>query len=94
MIVFQLSGILQKMDVNLIITNWDSYAFYDGTYTVNRTVPLLANICVKFIRKLFDQGATADRMFFIGYSSGGQAVGLMGKQLKGIKKIFGTCEVL
>lgn len=73
----------------MVIANWDSYSFYNGTYVVNRTVPLLAKICVKIIYQFIDAGSTAKQMYVIGFSAGGQTAGFIGKGVQNLGRILG-----
>lgn len=77
------------MDVNVIVTNWDSFSYYNGTFVVNRTVPLLAKICIKMINQFIKAGSTAKQMYVIGFSAGGQTAGFIGKGIKHLGRIVG-----
>lgn len=75
--------------MNVIVTNWDSYSFFNGTFVVNRTVPLLAKICIKLINQFIQAGSTAQQMYVIGFSAGGQTAGFIGKGIKNLGRILG-----
>lgn len=56
---------------------------------MNRTVPLLAKICVKIIYQFIDAGSTAKQMYVIGFSAGGQTAGFIGKGVQNLGRILG-----
>ncbi|XP_065216342.1 lipase member H-like isoform X2 [Planococcus citri] len=73
--------LLSRKDINLIITNWDSYAFSTFMYSRNVTTPILSQIIGKFVQKLIDFGTDSKKIHLIGHSAGGQAVALAAKMV-------------
>lgn len=71
--------LLPRKDINLIITNWDSYTFVDYMYSRNVTTPILGQIIGKFVQTLINIGADSKTIHMMGFSAGAQAIGLAGK---------------
>ncbi len=65
--------------MNVIIVDWNSYAFYELQYSRNITMPLLGNIIAEFTKQMKAVGASPKNMYFIGFSAGAEAVGLAAK---------------
>lgn len=74
--------LLQSLDLNIIIVNWDSYASFGLQYSRNITVPLLSEIIAQFAYQMIRVGADPKKMYFIGFSLGGEAVGLAAKRIQ------------
>ncbi|XP_065216531.1 lipase member H-A-like isoform X1 [Planococcus citri] len=73
--------LLPKKDVNVIIVNWDSYATFNLEYSRSITVPRLGEIVGRFVKNLINAGANPKNIHLIGFSAGGEAVGLAGKTI-------------
>lgn len=78
-----------------MIVNWDSYINYDLQYSRNVTVPRLGSVIVaKFLQQLIAVGADPKKMYLIGFSAGGEVVGLAAKQITPkIGKLLGNWQV-
>ncbi|XP_065219704.1 lipase member H-like [Planococcus citri] len=73
--------LLPIKDVNVIIVNWDSYAFFDLQYSRAITVPRLGEIMGGFVRKVIKAGANPKNIHLIGFSAGGEVIGLAGQTI-------------
>lgn len=91
--------LLQSLDLNIVIVNWDSYISFGLQYSRNITVPLLSEIIAQFTQQMIRVGADPKKMYFIGFSLGGEAVGLAAKKIQpridrllGLRSFFDFCE--
>ncbi|XP_065216533.1 lipase member H-A-like isoform X2 [Planococcus citri] len=73
--------LLPNKDVNVIIVNWDSYANLNLEYSRAITVPRLGTILGRFVKNVISAGANPKNINLIGFSAGGEAVGLAGKTI-------------
>lgn len=92
--IFCILGLLPTLDINLIVLNWDSYSFFNLSYSRNVTAPRLAKIVNQFIKHLFAHGANPKQMYLVGFSTGAQIVGLAAKNIHPkISRILGKYYV-
>lgn len=74
-------ALFPRKDINLIFVVWDSYSFFDTTYTESVTLFRLGEVIVRFVQNLFDAGADRKNMNFIGHSDGAATLALAAKQI-------------
>lgn len=88
---FYYAGILSVEDVNLIIVDRDSYNFFNGFYSGNKTIPRVGKIIGNFIQELISVGSDPKKFHLIGFSAGGEIISTAAKLIEPkIARMLGT----
>lgn len=87
-----MKALLPRKDINIIIIVWDSYSYFDVTYTEAVTLFKLGEVIARFVQTLIDAGADRKNMNLIGDSDGAAAVALAAKRIyPRVGRLTGKC---